>query len=306
MSWFLVAMSAHIIWAAVNLADQYLVKKFKAGESSNEALLMFTGPCLFIVGGIIVAIQAVNIATLSGSSLLLLVASGALQVVAIWFYLNALLHAEASSVTAWFLLMPVFGYIGGFLILGEVLTLLQVLGIVVILAGALFFSVHYHEETKTHHIPWKMIRGMVLASLLLVLADIIFKKGSGTSAHFLATLGVSHIGSGIVASLLFIVPKFRKDFFGMLYQKGSALFIINFGSELATIAGNALKFLAILMAPVALVTSIEGYQPLIVYLMTIPMAYFAPKYFTVEKTRRHIALKIIGAILLIVGTYLLL
>jgi drug/metabolite transporter (DMT)-like permease len=52
---------------------------------------------------------------------LLLMANGALLVVAIMFYLYALVDEEASYVAPFFQLIPVFGFIFGYMVLGEVL-----------------------------------------------------------------------------------------------------------------------------------------------------------------------------------------
>lgn len=306
MSWFLIAISAHVIWSAVNLADRYLVVRFKASEASTLALVMFTGPRTLVIGSIIVLSHLHLVGSYGVMSMVLLVISGAIQTAGVWCYLEALTKNETSNVVAWFLLMPIFAYILSFFMLGEALTILQLLGIVVIIVGALIFSLEYHAETNRHHIPRSMIVLMVTASLFLVIGDILMKKGSPDSNLFWPALGVTHIGSGFFAMLFFIIPKYRNQFMRMISGTGKALFAINLSSELATIAGSAMKLFAVLIAPVALVTSLEGYQPLIVYIMTIPMAYLAPKYFTIEKGRRHIALKVIGAALLIIGTYLLL
>ncbi|MFA5773242.1 MAG: hypothetical protein WC908_01035 [Candidatus Paceibacterota bacterium] len=42
MSWFFIALGAPFLWAIVNIADQYLVKKYAIGHKGSGGLVLFS------------------------------------------------------------------------------------------------------------------------------------------------------------------------------------------------------------------------------------------------------------------------
>jgi uncharacterized membrane protein len=306
MQWFFIALLAHVLWATVNLADQYLVEQFRKKDAPQITLIMFAAPIALVVGIIVGAFSWPQMMLLSSASIGWLLFAGVIQVIGIWLYLKALLHSNAANVSAWFLLMPVIALFGGFVVLGESLTFVQIIGMGSIILGAFIFSLHYHKESNTHSIPWKTIGFMFGSSIALVFADILFKKGVVLGAMYWPALSIIEIGTAIIGFLLLFIPSLRKAFFNICIEQGKQVFMVNATTEVITMVGNALKAYAVLLVPVALVASMEGYQPIIVFLLSIPLAYFLPKYFSFEEnTKWHVFLKIVGAVLLIIGTYLL-
>lgn len=306
MQWFLIAILAHVLWATVNLADQYLVEQFKKKDAPLVTLIMFAAQIALVIGLGVGAFSWSQVVTLSGASVTWLLFAGVIQVVGIWLYLKALLHSTAANVSAWFLLMPVIALVGGFIVLGESLSIVQVAGMTSIIVGAFIFSLHYHKETNTHSVPWKTIFYMFGSSIALVFADIFFKKGVILGASYWSALSIIEIGTAIIGFLLLLIPGLRKSFITICIEQGKQVFTVNALSEVVTMIGNALKAYTVLLVPVALVASMEGYQPIIVFLLSIPLAYFLPKHFSFEEnTKRHVVLKIVGSGLLILGTYLL-
>lgn len=303
--WFFVALSAHVLWSATNMADQYLVRRFRESEASNQSLIIFVGVTSLISGIIIASIAHRAIAQFSLRQIAYLAVSGVIQLTAIWWYLRAFLYDEASQIMAWFLLLPVFGYVAGYLFLGESLTAMQIGGIVIIISGALIFSMHYNGATGKHHVSVKMIACVIAASALMALADAFFKKGSPGAASFWGTIAIHQLGAACIALTFLFFVKIRREFFAIFFGQGPKLLAVNATSEILTLCGNALKYFAILLVPIALAESLEAYQPLIVLLMTIPLAYAAPRYFTLDTSKRSIVLKILGAACLIGGSYLL-
>ena len=290
----------------VNFADKYLVEQFKKKEAPQVTIIMFAAPIALVVGIIVGLFSWSGIISLSLVSIGWLLVAGVIQTIGIWSYLKSLLYGSAADVSAWFLLMPIIALVGGFLVLGESVALIQIGGIVSIILGAFIFSLHYHKETNKHSVPWKTIFYMLLASITLVFADILFKKGVILGTTFWPALSIVEIGSAAVGFLLLLVPSLRRSFFIIFIEQGKTVFAVNAVGEIVTMIGNALKAYAVLLVPVALVASMEGYQPIIVFLMSIPLAYLLPRTFSFEEnTRRHIALKVIGSIFLIVGTYFL-
>ena len=72
--------------------------------------------------------------------------SGILYMGAMLFYLRALQSEEASVVSPFFQAVPLFGYVLGYVVLGETLSLLQMAGGALIMAGTLIVSVRFDGD----------------------------------------------------------------------------------------------------------------------------------------------------------------
>ncbi len=130
MTWFIIAIIAPFLWSIVNHADKYLLSKHES-ESSVGSLMIFS-----TFAGIVVVIFA----PLFTDSLAIplyqagvLILSGILAASGIMMYLYALEHEETSMVVPFMQLIPVFGYIFAYLILGETLTSNQIIASLIII-----------------------------------------------------------------------------------------------------------------------------------------------------------------------------
>lgn len=141
MNWFFFALAAPVLWAMVNIADKYLVAKFsqKEKERSSGGLVLFSS---FIAIFIALLIQffVPNVSDIPALDKILLVLTGVLTVVWIVLYLFTLETEEISVVAPWFLTVPIFGFVLGYIFLGETLSFKQVLGSFVTLLGVLIIS----------------------------------------------------------------------------------------------------------------------------------------------------------------------
>ena len=134
MTWFLYALGAPVLWALVNIADQYLVNKHAKGEHQVGALVLFSS-LVGIVVAFIIAIFVNGIFEVNTHDRLILILSGFFSLGWIILYLKALEIEDVSSIVPWFLTIPVFGYIFAYIFLGETLTQIQMIGSIVVLFG---------------------------------------------------------------------------------------------------------------------------------------------------------------------------
>src|SRR5689334_2846683 len=132
MNWFFIALGAPILWAIVNIADNYLVAKFsnKEKEHSSGGLVLFSSLIgLFIALAIFIFTS--HIFNISIIDKLLLLLNGGLTITWIILYLYALEIEDISVVVPWMLTIPIFGYVLGYIFLGETLTLSQIIGSII-------------------------------------------------------------------------------------------------------------------------------------------------------------------------------
>lgn len=304
MSWFLIALGAPFLWAFVNIADNYLVARFshKERERSSGGLVIFSS-LIGIFIAFLIWLFVSGLTTIPTSDKLLLLLAGGLTVIWIILYLYTLEIEEVSAVAPWFLAVPVFGYIIGYLFLGETLTGQQILGSIIIFLGLILISVKFHEEKRS--LKKKPALYMLTASLLVAIAGIIFKYVTVDGSFWVSAFW-EYLGLGIGGILIFLfIPKHRGEFLHMNRTGGRKIFLVNTVSELMSISGNLLTSFALLLAPVALVFLVGSFQPAIVLFLTILGTKFFPHLVRENMSHGVLVPKIIAIALMILGSAIL-
>jgi len=304
MNWFLLAFGAPFLWAIVNIADNYLVAKYsqKEKERSSGGLVLFSS-LIGIVMALIIGIFTSNIFNIILVDKLLLLMAGGLSVVWIILYLYAIEIEDISVIVPWFLTIPIFGYILGYIFLGEVLSAKQILGSIVILLGLMLISVDFFNLKKS--IKKRTIIYILLASIIVAISGIIFKYVT-IEGNFWVSSFWEYLGLGSIGLILYIfVPKYRREFMYMHKMGGRKIFIVNIISELMTIGGNLMTNFALLLAPVSMVYLVGSFQPAIVLFLTIIGTKFFPHIINENISKKVILQKIISIIIMIVGSIFL-
>jgi len=304
MNWFLIALGAPILWAVVNIADQYLIAKYsdREKERSSGGLVIFSSVIgIFIALLIFVFTNGIFDIPLTDKILLLI--TGVLTVVWIVLYLFTLEIEEVSRVVPWFLTIPVFGYILGFVFLGETLTSKQIVGSIFILIGLVIISMNW-VHLKIHTKKRPMIYMLVVA-LCVAVSGIIFKYVTVENNFWVSSFW-EYLGLGISGFLIFfLMPKQRREFMHMNKKGGVKIFLVNITSELMSISGNLLTNFALLLAPVALVFLVGAFQPAFVLLFSVVGTYLFPHIVKEDMTWEVIYPKIVAIIIMIIGSAIL-
>ena len=153
MSWFFIAIAAPFLWSLVNISDQYLVTKYVKKQGGFGGLIIFTSLIGIPTALLILALSA-GIFQIPFLDKLLLVAVGAITVAWNLLYFFALAVDSVSSVTLWFLTIPIFGYVLGYAFLGEKLSVQQIIGSLIILCGLSLVSIDWSAEKS--RFKWRM------------------------------------------------------------------------------------------------------------------------------------------------------
>jgi drug/metabolite transporter (DMT)-like permease len=303
MSWFLIALAAPFLWALVNIADQYLVSKYSVGERGSGGLVLFSSFIgIFVALGI--AIFHTGIFDISFKDKFLLIITGGLTISWIILYLWTLEIEDISAVAPWFLSVPVFGYILGYVFLGETINLPQKIGSIVVLVGLFILSVDFSKKEKKSF-KLKPALYMVTACLMIAVMGIIFKYVT-IEGNFWTSSFWEYGGLGIFGILIYLlVPRYRREFKHMNEKGGVKIFILNITSEIATMVGNFLTNYSLLLAPVVMVYFVGSFQPAIVLFLSIIGTKFFPKIIQEDISKKVLIPKILAIVIMTIGSFFL-
>jgi len=304
MAWFFIALAAPIMWALVNIFDKFLVSKFsqKEKERSSGGLVLFSS-FIGIFIAFLIWIFVSNVSNIPTLDKLLLMFTGVLTIIWIVMYLFTLETEDVSVVIPWFLTVPVFGFVLGFIFLGETLSFQQIIGSLVVLFGAVIASLDFSLEGKKFR--WKPVLYMLIASFLVALSGIIFKYVTVENNFWISSFW-EYIGLGLSGLVIFLfVPSYRSQFVRMNRTGGRTIFFVNVLTEFMTISGNLLTNFALLLAPVAMVYLVGSFQPAFVLFMTLLCTKFWP-HVAKENLNKHVLFPRITAMgIIIIGSIIL-
>lgn len=304
MSWFLIALIAPFLWAIVNIFDNYLVANFsdKERERSSGGLVLFSS-LIGLVIAFLIFLFTTNLFLISLGDKVLLFITGILTIVWIIFYLFALEIEEVSNVVPWFLTVPIFGYILGFLFLGETLTNQELFGSLIILIGVAFISIDWKENKRSF--KHKPALYMSLACFLVALSGIIFKYVTIENNFWVSSFW-EYLGLGLTGLIIYLfIPKYRNEFHFMNKSGGKKIFFLNIFSEFLTIAGNLLTNYALLLAPVTLVYLVGSFQPAVVLILAILGTKFLSRIVKEDISKENLKIKFLAMVIMLIGTVLL-
>jgi len=303
MNWFLIALLATFLWAISNIVDEFIVKKYSIGKRGSGGLVLFTS-FIGIVMVILLGLLTKGLFIIPLIDKILLIITGGFTIGWIILYLYTLETEDVSSVVPWFLTIPVFGYVLGFIFLGETLNLHQWTGSIIILLGMMVILIDFGEEKKKF--KWEPFRNMMIACFMVASSGVIFKYVT-VEGNFWVSSFWEYVGLGVLGIIIyFLVPKYRHQFHLMNKSGGYKIFFLNITSEVTTIGGNLLTNFAMLLAPITMVYLVGSFQPAIVLILTLIATKFFP-HITKENMSKHILLpKIVAIIVMIIGSIFLL
>ncbi len=301
--WFLIALVAPLLWSVVNHIDKYMLSKY-LGDRGVGALLIFSALSSILVLPFIIYFFHSEIFSITKTDLLTLIFVGLLSAGAFYFYLEGMQEEEASIVVPLFQMVPVFGYVLGYAILGESLSTSQILASLLVLFGIVVLAIEIDVDNKVV-LKKRVLVLITFSSFLFALHDTLFKKVAISESFWVSVFWqyVSLVLCGV--ALLFFVKKFRRDFFSMFKGVGTKILSLNIASELLYIAGNLANNFATLLAPVALVLVVSSYQPLFVFIGGICLTIFFPHISMEKISRKHVIHKFSSILIIIIGSYLL-
>jgi drug/metabolite transporter (DMT)-like permease len=230
---------------------------------------------------------------------IVLIINGSFLSVAVGLYLYALDIDEASYVAPFFQFYPIFGFILSYFFLGEVLTKSQLFGAIFVILGSVILSIEFTKVKSKF--KKKLILLMIGSSFFYAVNAVIFKS-IAVNQGFMDSLFWDMLGKFLLGILILMAfRKYRLQFMSLIEGSGGKVMVLNLLSEAAGLIGELALIFALLYAPVVLVQSVSGLQPLFVLILGIIITLHFPKFGKEEMSHRHLAQKITGILIVTVG-----
>jgi uncharacterized membrane protein len=268
MSWFVIALIGTVLYAISNHVDKCILEKhFKVGEVG--AVVLFSSLLSVVALPIIYQIDP-RVFSLSIKTTVVLLLNGTLNIICLVLYFKALRDNEASQVVPFYQLIPIFSFFLGYFILGEVLNFRQILACIVIIIGAAILSIDFTGAKVV--IKKKVVVLMVANSFLTAVTAVVFKFYAVREGFWVSAFW-DFGGNLFIGILLFsLVSAYRKSFLQVLNVNGGRVMAVILINGLVFIAAEGISLFATMLAPVTLVMTANGLQPLFVLVIGIFMA----------------------------------
>ncbi|HEY5713899.1 MAG TPA: EamA family transporter [Candidatus Gracilibacteria bacterium] len=297
--WILIALIAPAFYAMTNVLDKYMVHRYQK-HLSPGALVFFMGIFSLVVLPFLGVIFPDSF-FLASANILWLIIAGLITTLAWVPYMYALEKDDMSSVMPLYQLHPVLTFVMAYLFLGEILSNTQIIGGSIIILGAIILT---KDPTKKWGVRLDTLGLILLSSLCLVSVEIIFKD-TVQSIPYQNTLFWFFLGHALSGLLLLFVPSYRKEIksFGKnVNRKFLGLMSIN---ESLGLVADTFNMYAILLAPIALVKAISGFQGVFVFLYGIIITLFFPAILKEDLSRKTLIRKISALIIMLIGSFII-
>lgn len=273
MTWFALALIGPFLYAVTNYIDKALLQKYFR-EGGVGTLLIVSAvlagaalPILFFIDPTPFSVPPLGMATLALVSVL--------HVLVLFFYLKALEGEEVSTAIIFYQLVPVFAFGLGFVLLGETLTIRQLLAMAVIIFGTSLVS--FDLDAAGMRPRLKTAGWMAAASFCWALASVIF-KAVALEENVIRALFWEHLVLLLIGVGLFVcVESYRRAFLKAMRLNSRPVLSLNLINEGIYMLGNTVVAFALMMAPVALILLGNSFQALFSLVIGVAVTLLWPK-----------------------------
>jgi drug/metabolite transporter (DMT)-like permease len=220
---------------------------------------------------------------------------------AMLFYLHALQSDEASVVAPFFQAVPLFGYVLAYFVLGERLSILQITGGALIVAGTLTVSLRFGHPA--HRFKLRLVLLMLCCGLAAALASLIFKLFAIEVAFWTTTFWM-FVGEAVFGAALLCIGRYRRQLVDLFRSNAAALLSVNGSNELINLGGSLGNRYALMFAPLSIVQAISSTTALFVFAFGVLLSVLFPQFGREALSRRDLLQKGAAAVLVAIGVAL--
>jgi transporter family protein len=291
MNWIFLTLLAASLETVSNILDRYILKNdLKHTDTllilwGYFAAIMFVAPA-FLVGTFSFDAGAITVGLISGLFYL----------VAMHYYYKAMNSGEVSRVVPILSVNPVIVLILATIFLGETHEPIKYLGIGLIMLGVL---IHAIDREHQRLINKKALLWAILAAVCFALKNVLVKWLTLTAVDPLNVL--CWVGLGI---FLFNLPITWKLGRKLDFRKNKKLADIALAAALAG-SVTLIYTAAIISGPAALVAFLHRIQILFVFIISEAMDFFNPKILHEKFIKPAFYQKLLGVIVVLIGSYFL-
>lgn len=287
-----------VLFAITRVIDKSVMKNFVDSALVVTFFSGIIGPFLFI------PLIPFNEITLLPPHLMVLSFIGGLLVMApTLIYFHATKEAEISEISVLYKMSPVFTILLAAGLLGEILTVRQYGGAILMILGSVIVSVESLENLKKLRFG-KAFWLMVLATALLGAFEVLLKHLLQFSSYWNIYFWVR---AGYFIAAMLIIPYFagaREEILQVArnFREKRGHFIL--ATETVSFLAGLILTMAIQLGPVSLVSAISGTQPFFVLLLVYALSSLGSETFEETFDRRDMMLKAVSVLLVVAGLYL--
>lgn len=293
------AIMAPLLFAVVNHTDQMLVEK----TASHWGLIIFSsifGFCsLFLALGISLVNKEVLL--LPGNQIIILIISGFLEIIWIYWYLKALSEDHVASIASWFQIVPVIIAILSAIFLQEHITTMSWIGIMLAVIGAAILS---YDWSSQRTLKVKPVMYMIASASIVAVASVLYKYAALDAVSFWVGMVWVQLGVLVTGLFLLCIPRKRKEFIAMLRENKKHVIILSSLNEICNLTGLMLVLYASFHMPLHLVYALGALQPLFVLIIGI----FLIKLQIIpneQSPRKVVIMRIVAVIIMIIAGMLI-
>lgn len=295
MNWVLLSLLAPLFWASSNFVDKYILGKHTRGIFDFLFFSTITSWFLFLILLAFVGIPEITVHSW------IPILTGIILIYSYGFYGKALEQGDTSALVILFKLIPVFTVILAFVFLGQTLSANELLGFVIVLAGATIVS---FEKSRGIFIKGF---GMILIAILMWSVMTLFIDFGLTKMSFWDYFLLDNLGSALAGLTLFIIPSMRKQVVSGLQTATTGKYVWFSGNNLLDFFGQMSIKKALAIAPSAgLVTVVMQVQSFYAIVIGVLLTLFLPSIIKEDISPNNLIKKFIGALIMFSGVYVLL
>jgi len=291
MLWFFLVLLTVFLWSFTNVFDKILVSKFTKNPLIATVLMQLASIPILLVLFLLFGFGFPEIkwlAVLFGACLF--------NFSAVMLYFKGMHETEMSRVMTAINTMPLFTVVLAVFFLGEKLTAMQLIGIFLMVLGALLVT----QKKGLKLTGWFFA---VLLSAAFFAADNILQKIALNGMEIMELIEWRIVFMFLLSLLL--VPFYFSKIKKLLKEKPKSLPVALAGESFYT-AGRIAFITALSIGLVSLVTAVTSVQPFIILALALVFTKVFPKWLREEIDRRTVALKVLAVCLVVIGSVMLL
>lgn len=286
MSWLFLSLTSGISVAIKNIITRKLVFR-------TDRWVILYSKYLFVSLFAMLLISMTGVPEIKPAFYYFVIMASIIDVIAAWFYLNAIASAQLAKTFPLIAFTPVFATGTAFIVLGEAPSVPGLAGILLIVSGAYLLRIENIKKGLLE--PFKLIlkekssRHMLMAAFLFSFLAVFFKKAILNSSPFFA-FGITQLLSTLFLTLFFL----RKKTLGILLRKTVCDFKLLFITAMVAFLAGLTLFAAFQFGLAAYVVSVKRVS----ILATIILGYV---FFRED----HIVRSLIVGSIMVLGIFLI-
>jgi len=291
------ALSGVIFYTAVIFVDKYLLEK---RLPDSRGIVIFTAIVSLVIGSIVWF--AIGTPLLPFQTSVLLLFSGLMVIGSTALYFHVLAEDNASFVQIFFQLIPIFVIAGAFL-LGERMTLLQIIGSSVVIIGTIALAkADGNSMSSNRKNISRSVAYMILYDIMWAVSALCIKSAS-SDISFPQLISYESFGIGLGGLLLVLFSKpIFKSFRDLSRNISlSTLIIICLNEGVLFLVGKSLLNYAYTLGSASLVSVVESTQIVVVLIVGFALSTIWPRIFKENTNRRILIRKLVYTFFVLLG-----